>query len=139
MNVFANRAVHVRRTLALILIALAALALPTPPLAAAQSPPTADAVLAQMDREAKDFRSLTAHIERTKVTVAVDDRSTESGEMQVRRDDKMRIDLSVPDPKTILRDGDHLYVYNPRIHRVEEQWLGQAPSNNFSACATSPG
>ena len=43
-------------------------------------------VLKQMDREAGRFDSLTAHIERTKVTVVVNDRSTESGQMEVRRD-----------------------------------------------------
>jgi len=45
--------------------------------------------------------------------------------MQVRRDDKMRIDLVSPDPRTILRDGDHLYVYTPKIHQVEEYDLAK--------------
>jgi outer membrane lipoprotein-sorting protein len=37
----------------------------------------------------------------------------------------MRIDLTMPDPRTILRTGDKLYIYNPKIHRVEEYDLGQ--------------
>ena len=45
--------------------------------------------------------------------------------MEVRRDDKMRIDLTTPDPRTILRDGDHLYIYNPKIHSVEEYDLSK--------------
>jgi outer membrane lipoprotein-sorting protein len=92
---------------------------------AAQGPWTVDAVLKQLDHEAGDFRSLSADVERTKVTVVVNDRSTESGQMQVRRDGKMRIDLTSPDPQTILRDGDHLYIYTPRTHRVEEYDLGK--------------
>jgi len=92
---------------------------------AAQKPITVDEVLRQLDREAKNFQSLTANVERTKVTVVVNDRSTESGEIQVRRDDKMRIDMTSPDPRTILRDGDHLYVYTPRTQRVEEYDLSK--------------
>jgi outer membrane lipoprotein-sorting protein len=84
-----------------------------------------DDVLRQMDREQGQFQSLTASIERTKVTVVVNDHSTESGQIEVRRDGKMRIDLTSPDQKTILRDGDHIYVYTPKIRRVEEYDLGK--------------
>jgi outer membrane lipoprotein-sorting protein len=84
-----------------------------------------DDVLKQMDREQGQFQSLTASIERTKVTVVVNDHSTESGQIEVRRDGKMRIDLTSPDQKTILRDGDHIYVYTPKIRRVEEYDLGK--------------
>ena len=91
----------------------------------AQGTWTLDAVLKQLDRAAGNFRSLTADVERTKVTVVVNDRSTESGQMMVRRDDKMRIDLTLPDLQTILRDGDHLYIYKPKIRQVEEYDLGK--------------
>src|SRR5262249_49069844 len=40
-------------------------------------------------------------------------------------DGKMRIDLTSPDPQTILRDDDHLYIYTPRTHRVEEYDLSK--------------
>jgi outer membrane lipoprotein-sorting protein len=86
---------------------------------------TLDAVLEQLDRAARDFRSLTADIEHTKVTVAVDDTSTETGQIFVRRDDKMRIEITAPAPRTILRSGGALYVYNPGIKRVEEYDLGK--------------
>jgi outer membrane lipoprotein-sorting protein len=55
----------------------------------------------------------------------VNDRSSETGQMDVRRDGKMRIDLASPDPKTILRDGDHIYIYTPRTRRVEEYDIGK--------------
>jgi hypothetical protein len=44
-------------------------------------------ILKQLDTQAADFRSLTADLERTKVTVVVNDKSTESGKIFVRRDD----------------------------------------------------
>jgi outer membrane lipoprotein carrier protein len=89
---------------------------------------TLDGVLKQLDAQAAEFHSLTADLERTKVTVVVNDKSTESGKILVRRDDKMRIDLTQPDPRTILRDGDNFYIYNPKIHRVEEYHLGKKKS-----------
>jgi outer membrane lipoprotein-sorting protein len=79
-----------------------------------------DYVLSMMDRSAQDFRSLTAAIEHIKYTAVVKDTSTESGEIYVRKDAKMRIDFQSPDPRTILRNGDNLYIYTPKINRVEE-------------------
>lgn len=82
-------------------------------------------VLKQLDRGASSFRSLSAHVERTKVTVVVNDRSTESGEFYVRRDGKMRLDLTEPDSRTILRTGDSLYIFTPRIDQVDEYNLSK--------------
>ncbi len=95
--------------------------------AAGQTPTqwTLDALVKQLDSAAREFRSLSADIERTKVTVVVNDKSTETGQILVRSDDKMRIDLTHPDPRTILRDGGALYVFNPRIKRVEQYDLGK--------------
>ena len=89
---------------------------------------TLDNILNQMDAQAANFHSLTADLERTKVTVVVNDKSTESGQIFVRRDDKMRIEVTQPDARTILRDGDNFYIYNPKIHRVEEYNLGKKKS-----------
>jgi outer membrane lipoprotein-sorting protein len=85
---------------------------------------TLEGVYRQMDGEAKDFRSVSADIERTKVTVVVNDRSTESGSLQVRGD-KMLLEMKTPDPRTILRSGDNLYIYTPGLKRVEEYNLGK--------------
>jgi outer membrane lipoprotein-sorting protein len=87
-----------------------------------------ESVLKQLDTEAASFQSLKADLERTKVTVVVNDKSTEIGEISVRRDDKMRIEVTQPDARTILRDGDNFYIYNPKIHRVEEYNLGKKKS-----------
>ena len=86
---------------------------------------TLENILKQLDAGAKEFRSLTADVERTKVTVVVNDRSTETGQIFVRRDDKMRIELAQPNARTILRDANELYVFNPKIKRVEQYDLGK--------------
>jgi outer membrane lipoprotein-sorting protein len=86
---------------------------------------TLESVLRQLDQEARTFRSLTADMERTKVTVVVNDKSTETGKIFVRRDDKMRIEFNPPDQKTILRSGNEFSLYNPKIKQVEEYDLGK--------------
>lgn len=86
---------------------------------------TLESVLTLMDNSARDFRTLTADIEHLKYTAVVKDTSTETGHIFVRRDDKMRIEIVKPDPRTILRTGDSLFVYTPKINRVEEFNLGK--------------
>jgi outer membrane lipoprotein-sorting protein len=86
---------------------------------------TTDNVLQMMDKSASDFRSLTADLENTKYTDVVKDTSVETGKIFVRRDQKMRIDIVKPDPRTILRTGDSLFMYTPKIKRVEEFDLGK--------------
>lgn len=86
---------------------------------------TLDGVLAMLDKSAQDFHSLTADIEHIKYTAVVKDSSAETGQIFVRRDDKMRIDFQKPDPRTILRNGDSLFVFTPKINRVEEYNIGK--------------
>ena len=93
--------------------------------AQSQQHATLDHVLATMDKAADDFRSLTADIEQTKYTDVVKDTSTETGQIFVRRDQKMRIEYTKPDRRTILRTGDSLFIYTPKIKRVEEYNLGK--------------
>lgn len=83
-----------------------------------------ESVLRQMDSGAKDFRSLSADVERTKVTVVVNDKSTETGTIRVRGD-KMLLEMNAPDAKTVLRTGDNLFLYTPGLKRVEEWDLGK--------------
>jgi outer membrane lipoprotein-sorting protein len=78
-----------------------------------------------MDKSAKDFRSLTADIENQKYTAVVKDTSIETGQIFVRHDQKMRIEFTKPEPRTILRTGDSLFLYNPKLNRVEEYDLGK--------------
>jgi len=86
---------------------------------------TIESVLEMMDKSAKDFRSLTADIENVKYTAVVQDKSTETGQIWVRHDQKMRIEFTKPEARTILRTGDSLFLYNPKLNRVEEYDLGK--------------
>jgi outer membrane lipoprotein-sorting protein len=81
-------------------------------------------ILQQLDLNAQTFRSLTADVARTKVTVIVNDRSTETGKIWVRGEN-MRLELTSPDSRTILRRGDKLYIYTPGLKRVEQYDLGK--------------
>jgi outer membrane lipoprotein-sorting protein len=87
-------------------------------------PPVLNSVLRKMDTASKNFHSLSADVERTKVTRVVDDRSTETGTLKVRGD-KMVLQITAPDSRTILRTGDNLYLYNAGLKRVEEYNLGK--------------
>jgi outer membrane lipoprotein-sorting protein len=86
---------------------------------------TIESVLDMMDRSAKDFRSLTADLENIKYTAVVKDTSTETGQIWVRHDQKMRIEITKPEPRTMLRTGNSLFLYNPKLNRVEEYDLGK--------------
>jgi outer membrane lipoprotein-sorting protein len=86
---------------------------------------TLDSVLQFMDNAGQGFKSLTADIEHIKYTAVVKDTSTETGKIWVRKDSKMRIDFLSPDPRSIIRDGDRLYIYTPKISRVEEYNIGK--------------
>jgi outer membrane lipoprotein-sorting protein len=86
---------------------------------------TTDSVLAIMDKSAQDFHTLTADIQHVKYTDVVKDTSAEIGRLLVRRDEKMRIEFYQPDRRTILRTGDSLFVFTPKINRVEEYDLGK--------------
>src|SRR5271154_405808 len=85
---------------------------------------TLESVLRQLDAQDKTFRSLSADVERTKVTIVVNDRSTETGSMLVSGE-KMLLEMKAPDSRTILRVGDSLSVYTPGLKRVEEYDLGK--------------
>src|ERR1700692_386939 len=97
----------------------------TPPSPAQGAPWTTDSVLAMMDKSARDFHTLTADIEHIKYTDVVKDTSAETGTLLGRRDEKMRIEFFQPDRRTILRTGDSLFVFTPKINRVEEYDLGK--------------
>ena len=85
---------------------------------------TLEGILMQLDSAAPSFHGLSADLERTKVTVVVNDRSTDSGTILVR-DDKMLLQMKPPDARTVLKTGDTLFVYTPGLHRVEEYNLGK--------------
>jgi outer membrane lipoprotein-sorting protein len=54
----------------------------------------------------------------------VNDKSTETGTLLVSGD-KMLLQMTAPDSRTILRNGDNFYIYTPGLKRVEEYNLGK--------------
>lgn len=89
-----------------------------------RGPWTLESVLRQLDMQDKTFHSLSADVERTKVTVVVNDRSTETGTLLVRGD-KMRLQMKAPDARTVLLTGENLQVYTPGLNHVDEYKLGK--------------
>ena len=85
---------------------------------------TVDGVLRQLDNSSQSFHSLSANVERTTVTVVVNDRSTQDGMLLVRGD-KMLLQFTAPDSRTILRNGDNIYIYTPGLKQVEEYNIGK--------------
>jgi outer membrane lipoprotein-sorting protein len=88
-----------------------------------RAPFTLEGVLSQLDSQAGRFQGLSANVERTKVTVVVNDKSTSTGTILLHGD-KMLLQMRPPDARTILRAGDSLFVYTPGLKRVEEYNLG---------------
>lgn len=108
---------------ALILVLLAG-AYPRVSKAQNHGPSTLEGILSQLDNQAGRFQGLSADVERTKVTVVVNDRSTSEGTILLHGD-KMLLQMKPPDARTILRTGDSLFVYTPGLKRVEEYNLGK--------------
>ena len=86
---------------------------------------TLEQVLKKMDAAAASFRSVVARITHTKVTLVVDDKSTERGTVHFKRrgrksDYKVLIHFREPAEKIVLfRDGK-AWIYRPAIAQVEE-------------------
>jgi outer membrane lipoprotein-sorting protein len=93
-------------------------------LAQNHSPLTLEGVLSELDSHAASFHGLSADVERTKVTVVVNDRSSNPGTILVQGE-KMLLQMKPPDARTVLRNGDTLSVYTPGLKRVEEYDLGK--------------
>ena len=105
---------------------LAALVLAVPP---AMVDPLEE-VLSKMDAAALRFRGLTAQLSYTKVTLVVDDRSTESGAIYFKKDKggkgfKVLIEFTQPEAKTVLFRDNKGWIYHPKIAQIEEYDLGK--------------
>lgn len=79
-------------------------------------------VLSHMDQTAKRLKTLSADLEYTKVTVLVNDFSTESGEMYFRnsKTPDILIKFTKPVPKVILFRKNKAEIYQPKINQVQE-------------------
>jgi outer membrane lipoprotein-sorting protein len=88
-------------------------------------------ILSRMDDSAKRLKSLTTNLEYTTVTVLVDDKSTEYGQLfflkekEKDRRPEILIKFEKPDPKTILFQRNKAEIYNPKINQIQEYELGR--------------
>src|SRR6266487_2124207 len=88
---------------------------------------TLDQVFAKMDEVQKRFRSAAADIERTHVTVLVNDKDVSSGKFYYARRGKqprVKLELSKPAPQYLLIDKGKLQLYTPNLKQVQEASLG---------------
>ena len=87
-------------------------------------------ILSRMNDSAKHLRTISADIEYTKVTVLVNDRSTEAGRMFFRnpKSPDILIDFKEPDQKVILFKKDKAEIYLPKINQIQEYDLSQHAS-----------
>jgi len=94
----------------------------------AQGTYTLDQVFAKMDEIAKTFQSSQADIERTHVTVLVNDKDVSSGKFfYVRKgnEPRVRLELEKPAVQQLLIDKGKLQIYTPNLKQVQEALLGQ--------------
>jgi outer membrane lipoprotein carrier protein len=99
----------------------------------AAAPATADQlddVLKNMDAAAARFQGLAAQISYTKVTVVVDDKSTERGGIFFQKEKggrgyKVLIQFNDPDTKTVLVKGGKAEIYREKINQIEEYDIGK--------------
>src|SRR5437762_440433 len=93
----------------------------------AQGKITLDQVFAKMDEVSKDFRSTTTDIERTHVTVLVNDKDVSSGKFYYVRHGKeprVKLELAKPMPQFLVIDKGKLQMYTPNLKQVQEASIG---------------
>src|SRR5947207_2422808 len=84
---------------------------------------TLDQVFAKMDEVQKRFRSAAADIERTHVTVLVNDKDVSSGKFYYTRrakEPRVKLEISKPAPQYLLIDKGRLQLYTPNLKQVQE-------------------
>jgi outer membrane lipoprotein-sorting protein len=79
-------------------------------------------IFSHMNQSAKHLKTLSADLEYTKVTVLVNDFSTESGQMYFRnaKSPDILINFKTPAPKVILFKKDKAEIYQPKINQIQE-------------------
>src|ERR1035437_1714888 len=88
---------------------------------------TVTEVLSQMNEASKKLHTLSANLQYTKVTVLVDDKSTESGQLFYRRgkNPEIRIDIQKPENKVIVFHKNRGEILLPKINQIQEYDLEQ--------------
>ena len=84
--------------------------------------PGLDEIISHMSEAGKRLKTLSANLEYTKVTVLVNDKSTEIGEIYFHesKSPEIMIKIEKPDAKVILLKKNLAELYNPKINQVQE-------------------
>ena len=86
-------------------------------------------VLGQMDQSAPKFTGLTADLTKVTYTKVIDERTTESGSMSLKkigpRELQVLIDFVKPDAKTVAFRGRKAEMYYPKLKTVQEYDIGK--------------
>jgi len=90
-------------------------------------PPDLSVVLSRMNDAAKRLKTLSADLEYTKVTVLVNDKSTEEGRLFFRKGKtpEIRIEMQKSESKVILLKKNKAEIYLPKINQLQEFNLEQ--------------
>jgi outer membrane lipoprotein-sorting protein len=89
-------------------------------------------ILATMDKEAAGFRDLTAQVAKTSHTVVLNDTSTETGQLWIKRSGprkvEMRIAFAGANERQLSFHGNAGEIYYPKIRTVQIYDLGKSRS-----------
>ena len=90
-------------------------------------PPDLAEILSRMNDAAKRLKTVSANLEYTKVTVLVNDKSVEQGQLFFRKGKTPEILISMkdPDPKYISFRKNKAEIYLPKINQAQEYSLEQ--------------
>ena len=118
---------NVLKTRLLVFLAGSLVLALSPPLSARKGKTDLTQILAQMNVASKKLKTVSANLEYTKVTVVVDDKSTESGQLYFRRGKTtdIRIDFQKPEPRIILFKKNNGEIYLPKINQIQEYDMAQ--------------
>jgi outer membrane lipoprotein-sorting protein len=90
-------------------------------------PPDLAEILKRMSEASNHLNTLSADLAYTKVTVVVDDKSTQTGQFFYRksRPPDFMIEFKNPDAKTLVVKKNKAEMYLPKINQIQEYDLGQ--------------
>ena len=84
-------------------------------------------VLSKMDEVSKTFHSVETNLERTKMTLLVNDKDVASGKLYYMRSGKeprLKVEIEKPGQQIVLIDKGKLQIFSPKIKQVQEASLG---------------
>jgi len=85
-------------------------------------PPDLAEILSRMNETSKRLKTLSAALEYTTVTVVVNDKSTERGQLFYQKGNppQVLIDFQAPDPKIILIKKNTAEIYLPKSNQIQQ-------------------